>query len=246
MNTNRTRFAVSSGSDILALEGAEFVRAAYREILRRSPDPGGFVAYLERLRGGTTKEQVLSELQQSPEAKGEYFVSAHSQKIASEVESPVSLVRDTPEDLLKFQGTKFLLRSYLALLGRQADPAGLAYYQHRLATGVTERQVLAEIATSDEYLRQERRPAGVEEFLRQEAQMKSSLWRIAARLIRRWRPHNKRTTQSVQHALCGVTNNVAESAVAVSRSPLGMSQPANSARRLLLTLPDLDLRSPSK
>ena len=60
------------GSDLqtlLRIQGAQFVEAAYLALLRRPPDPEGFSYYLERLRSGARKLQILRELGVSSEAR---------------------------------------------------------------------------------------------------------------------------------------------------------------------------------
>lgn len=54
---------------LLALHDARFVRAAYQCILGRQADPGGFSNYLERVRAGVPKAQILQELVQSEEGR---------------------------------------------------------------------------------------------------------------------------------------------------------------------------------
>ncbi|MFY7950504.1 MAG: DUF4214 domain-containing protein [Gemmatimonas sp.] len=54
---------------LLALPGPEFVRACYRTLLAREPDPAGLAFYRARLREGVDKLQIVCELAASPEAK---------------------------------------------------------------------------------------------------------------------------------------------------------------------------------
>jgi hypothetical protein len=53
---------------LLGLDDEEFVSAAYRTILRRAPDPVGLANYLEQVRSGVSKSQIVEELARSPEA----------------------------------------------------------------------------------------------------------------------------------------------------------------------------------
>jgi hypothetical protein len=61
--TNKT-VAVAA---LLELYDEEFVKAAYEAILGRMVDPGGLDNYVGQLRTGTSKEQIIAELAQSPE-----------------------------------------------------------------------------------------------------------------------------------------------------------------------------------
>src|SRR5438552_15681190 len=55
--------------ELLGTEDAAFVRTAYKVILRREPDPGGFSHYLRRLRSGADKLEILRDLRMSPEGE---------------------------------------------------------------------------------------------------------------------------------------------------------------------------------
>jgi hypothetical protein len=54
---------------LMALPGPEFVRASYRALLGREPDPAGQAFYRARLREGVGRMQIVCELAASPEAK---------------------------------------------------------------------------------------------------------------------------------------------------------------------------------
>jgi len=56
-------------SDLMALDDAGFVQAAYRGVLLREPDPSGQDHYLQRLRGGELRLRVLSDLRMSDEGR---------------------------------------------------------------------------------------------------------------------------------------------------------------------------------
>src|SRR5882762_2321065 len=110
-------------ADLLACDDYSFVRRAYRVSLGREPDPGGLANYLDRLRSGTPKLQVLSELAQSPEGMG------NGARISADViPAPASVpLRSTAEivgtwdQLLACHGRAFIARAYQSLLGRNPD-----------------------------------------------------------------------------------------------------------------------------
>jgi hypothetical protein len=54
---------------LLQYQDRQFVECAYLTLLKREPDPQGLSFYLERLRGGEAKLQILSELYSSAEAR---------------------------------------------------------------------------------------------------------------------------------------------------------------------------------
>jgi len=57
--------------DLLALNDGDFVRSAYRILLRRDPDPGGYQSYLAFLRHGGAKIRTLGEIRYSLEGRGQ-------------------------------------------------------------------------------------------------------------------------------------------------------------------------------
>ena len=56
-------------AELLNLFDEEFVEAAYIEALGRLPDPAGFAYYVERVRRGVDKLEILAQLRFSPEGK---------------------------------------------------------------------------------------------------------------------------------------------------------------------------------
>lgn len=69
-----TQFKIASNSryrveDLVAFNDREFVTVAYRALLLRRPDDGGFNNYLHHLRNGTSKEEILYILRESAEGR---------------------------------------------------------------------------------------------------------------------------------------------------------------------------------
>ncbi|WP_052628074.1 FkbM family methyltransferase [Sphingobium sp. YBL2] len=56
-------------TDLLARDGAEFIRSAYKTVLEREPDSEGARHYLSRLRSGWPKLSVLMEMRDSGEGR---------------------------------------------------------------------------------------------------------------------------------------------------------------------------------
>ena len=116
---------------LLALQGEEFVRAAYRAILGRDADDDGLRHYLKRLSLGEAPTSVLEALAASTEGR------AHLGQ---------ALVTDADQALALLQGTSdrdFVEGLYKRLLGRGADPGGLANYLHVLAGNQGDRRAIA-------------------------------------------------------------------------------------------------------
>ena len=130
-----------SVNDLLALDGAEFVRGAYRAILGRDADPVGLRDYAGRLAAGTAKRQLLADLRSDPE--GQAFASALPglDELVRQVQAgggvPASL-----EELLGLQGGQFVRAAYTVLFRREADPQGLARYVDLLRSGFSGLYVL--------------------------------------------------------------------------------------------------------
>ncbi|MGZ3298126.1 MAG: DUF4214 domain-containing protein [Asticcacaulis sp.] len=55
--------------ELLALHDEAFVTCSYRTLLRRSPDSQGLAHYVELVRSGMSKEQIVWQISQSDEAR---------------------------------------------------------------------------------------------------------------------------------------------------------------------------------
>lgn len=137
--------AASSLADLLALEGAEFVRQAYRCVLGREADPSGLSGYVQRLEAGTSRSQLVADLRCDPEGK------AFDSKMPG-LDDWVKLVqhKSTVADVLTWHGPMFLVAAYVALFEREPDPDGLARYMGLLKAGASRTFVLTELANSPE------------------------------------------------------------------------------------------------
>jgi glycosyltransferase involved in cell wall biosynthesis len=69
MQTHTTPSPITA-EDLLAYDDEQFIRAAYLSILGRSPDADGFSHYLNRVRSGVSKMEILSQIRLSDEAQG--------------------------------------------------------------------------------------------------------------------------------------------------------------------------------
>jgi Domain of unknown function (DUF4214) len=63
-----------NAEELLELEDGSFIDCAYKTLLRRSPDPGGFDAYLQRLRAGRSKLGIVHDLSMSSEGRTQKVV----------------------------------------------------------------------------------------------------------------------------------------------------------------------------
>lgn len=110
----------------LRLYAANFVNAGYRGVLGREPDPEGLAAYTEALARSGDLAGFLVDLARSDEFKQKTFA----------VLAP---------DLVR--------AAYRGLLGRDADPEGLAAYVANLTNRRDLASVLADIVHSEEFTR---------------------------------------------------------------------------------------------
>jgi hypothetical protein len=91
-----------------------------------------------------------------------------------------------PKDLaalMTLPGPEFVRASYRALLGREPDPAGLAFYRARLREGVGRLQIVCELAASPEAVNKGRVLPGLAETLAGQQSRQASLRGRIGRLI---------------------------------------------------------------
>ena len=139
------------------MPASEFVREAYRLVLRREPDPDGFgTRFLALNSGKYTRKALLEEMLASPE----YFViSGTAAKNAStdEGQGSVDIPLDAghPKIALLAGGNSsnadFLRAAYRLILTREADADGLRDYLPALDSGhLTRRGLLEHLLNSPE------------------------------------------------------------------------------------------------
>ncbi|MGI8938467.1 MAG: DUF4214 domain-containing protein [Iamia sp.] len=101
------------------LDDAGFVDRLYLNVLGRPSDPSGRQYWVGRLQSGAmTRGEVLSRFARSPEHRVRRWAAA-----------TVAI-------------------AYVAILDRQSDPSGLAYWSGRLRAGAPTRDVLAAFSRS--------------------------------------------------------------------------------------------------
>jgi hypothetical protein len=139
---------------LLELEDEAFVEAAYEALLARAPDPEGRGSYLEQLREGTPKIELLAALALSAEgraqARGSPALCAAVLRALEAWRERKSPEARNLEELLSFHDEAFLRAAYLAVLGREADEEGLASYLPALRAGASKIRVLAYLRGSRE------------------------------------------------------------------------------------------------
>lgn len=150
------------------------ITQAFREVLRRPPDPAGLRTYRERvINDGWTERDVIRQLQRSDEARGIDPTTAITQiyrEVLGRDPDPNGLAhyrakwRDgwtqgqIRDDLRRsHEGRDTYIRSaitraYREILGRDPDPAGYATYERLMREkGMSERDLRATLMSGDEY-----------------------------------------------------------------------------------------------
>ncbi len=129
----------TSLAELLALDDEVFVQSAYLTLFNRLPDPEGLGNYLEKLRSGVPKRQLVKDLRLSPEGTANAVALPGIQALLSlQVESPLASGRGpvaSLSGLLALQDRAFVAAAYQLLLRRDADKSGMAAYLGRLRAG---------------------------------------------------------------------------------------------------------------
>ncbi len=150
------------------------ITQAFREVLRRPPDPAGLRTYRERvINDGWTERDVIRQLQRSDEARGIDPTTAITQiyrEVLGRDPDPNGLahyrakwrdgwtqgqIRDDLRRSHEGRDTYIraaITRAYREILGRDPDPAGYATYERLMREkGMSERDLRATLMSGDEY-----------------------------------------------------------------------------------------------
>jgi hypothetical protein len=156
------------------------ITQAFREVLRRPPDPAGLRTYRDRvINDGWTERDVIRQLQRSEEARGIDPTTAITQiyrEVLGRDPDPNGLahyrskwregwtqgqIRDDLRRSHEGRDTYIraaITRAYRELLGRDPDPAGYATYERLMREkGMTERELRATLMSGDEYRQRKRK-----------------------------------------------------------------------------------------
>lgn len=140
--------------ELLSRDDEAFVAEAYRGLLGREPDPEGMGAYLEQLRGGSPRIELLALIALSREglaragaapAMRGALADAHQRIHAITAPEAASL-----EELLAHHDEPFVRCAYLTTLARDPDPEGLRRYVAVLRGGSPKMHILASLRRSTE------------------------------------------------------------------------------------------------
>ena len=146
MLESSTRLSASTVLELLEYDGKDFVDNVFYALLGRAPDLDASVFYLDRIRSGTTKKQVLVEIGASDEGRAYSTVSSERGLHEEARLNPAASMAE----LLSYHDRSFINCAYKTILGRYADPDGLAAYLAKLRDRTEKIQILAEIRLSHE------------------------------------------------------------------------------------------------
>lgn len=141
--------AVHSVNDLLALDGVDFVRSAYRAILGREADLGGLRDYTTRLAAGTPKQQLLADLRCDPEGRAFAVPLAGLDELVRQVQGAVA-APESLDELLVLQGEQFVRAAFAVLFKREPDPQALVRYTDVLCSGYSTMYVLKALHSAPE------------------------------------------------------------------------------------------------
>ena len=156
------------------------VEHAYREVLDRAADPTGLRTYRDRvMQEGWSQQEVIQQLQRSPEARAIQPDAAIRQlyrEVLGRDADPTGLAHYRAKwregwtqgqiraDLSRSQEGRgrnvreIITRAYRELLGRDPDPAGMANYERQMQEkGLTERDLRRALMNGEEYRQRQRR-----------------------------------------------------------------------------------------
>ena len=164
-------------AELLSSEDREFVRRAYLTVLGRPADAEGEAYYMDRIRRGYTKIEVLDQLRKGDEAKGiaplpELEAALRRFRIArvgrgkrragAAVERHIlreaSQVR--VDHFMRYHDEEFVVRVFAYYLGREPDEAGFTHYLRQIRNGLSRQRILLDISRGAEARARGKRAVG--------------------------------------------------------------------------------------
>ncbi len=125
---------------ILALDDKEFIKAAYNDILLRDADVNGIENFSNEIKNGISRLKILFRVMISEEAM-EKRVCIKDFNIGT-----IDI-----NEILQYDGDRFIEAMYLAILGRSSDESGRNNNRRKLADWyISKAEILCDLAYSEE------------------------------------------------------------------------------------------------
>jgi len=165
----RSRFtAITRLQQLLALHDRAFVFGAYGKILGREPDTTGLANYLEQIRAGKSKIGILAQLGHCAERHAIQTNVLEWSAAVRQRDTPPSPAllgpRQSPRpgnpmaacaapqfaELLAYPEKDFISVVFRILTSAEPPPGNLAAYSRKLRQGMSRRQLVAEVLSSED------------------------------------------------------------------------------------------------
>lgn len=168
---SKLQFLGSPGStalDAATKEQAVWVDGIYRSVLKRGADQSGLIYWIQALRGGTTRQQVVQLVWNSQEHRGMqvdtfYATYLHRQADPAKAFWVGQLMNGVTENQiarmfigsgeyqsLHADSASFITGIYADILGRPVEAAGMQFWQATMQNGATRDNVANALLTSSE------------------------------------------------------------------------------------------------
>ncbi len=156
---SRTRENWCDVEVLMRLEREDFVRGAYRALLRREPEWFGLEQWVKALQSNAvTKLQIIRGIAESPEGKHnnvrlvglDWRAYAESKPAGAGEELPPMVVQDR-RDFECFDGRRLIEALFRVVLGREPEESGVAPWLEILQSGrLSKREVITAFLNTEE------------------------------------------------------------------------------------------------
>ncbi|MCW2387635.1 ADP-heptose:LPS heptosyltransferase [Sphingobium sp. B11D3B] len=134
--------------NLIFLDAAAFVEAAYDILLGREVDPNGKRNYVGQIQRGISRISVLQEIHDSPEAR-QKNLPVPQELLEAITAGWHQFILD---ELLELYDSAFIRLAFKTILKRDADPSGFNAYLHMIRRGEARLLVLWHLRSSQEGL----------------------------------------------------------------------------------------------
>ncbi len=126
----------------------DFVCGVYQILLDRAPDPEGNAWYLNLLRGGYTRAEMVQHVAESPEGQSRSYDLSWLPKLKK---LTPQWIRSELRKIWSLPSQQFIRAVYGVILDRPADTEGVLHFLSFLADGNSRADMVRLLTTSEEY-----------------------------------------------------------------------------------------------